>query len=80
MKTYRHIVHAAAALGALVVAHPVQAQEQVSASDSVGEAESTEIVVTARRREERLQDVAIAVTPIGGGARGPRGVDGGCVL
>ena len=76
MKTYRHIVHAAAALGALVVAHPVQAQEQVSASDSVGEAESTEIVVTARRREERLQDVPIAVTAIGGEALDQRGFDG----
>jgi iron complex outermembrane receptor protein len=69
-------VHAAAALGALVVAHPVQAQEQVSASDSVGEAESTEIVVTARRREERLQDVPIAVTAIGGEALDQRGFDG----
>ena len=76
MKTYGHIVHAAAALGALVAAHPVQAQEQVSASDSVGEAESTEIVVTARRREERLQDVPIAVTAIGGEALDQRGFDG----
>ncbi len=76
MKTYKHILRAAAAFGALVAAHPVQAQEQVQTAEGVSEAESTEIVVTARRREEKLQDVPIAVTAIGGDALDQRGFDG----
>jgi len=76
VKTYKHILRAAAAFGALVAAHPVQAQEQVQTAEGVSEAESTEIVVTARRREEKLQDVPIAVTAIGGDALDQRGFDG----
>jgi iron complex outermembrane receptor protein len=76
VKTYKHILRAAAAFGALVAAHPVQAQERVQTAEGVSEAESTEIVVTARRREEKLQDVPIAVTAIGGDALDQRGFDG----
>lgn len=76
MKTYKHILRAAAAFGALVAAHPVQAQAPVSAVEGVSEAGETEIVVTARRREEKLQDVPIAVTAIGGEALDQRGFDG----
>ena len=45
-----------------LAATPVFAQEAV-AQDSSGE---TEILVTAQRREERVQDVPIAITAIGG--------------
>lgn len=76
MKTCKHILYAATAFGVLVAAHPVQAQEQVQAAEGAAEAESTEIVVTARRREEKLQDVPIAVTAIGGDALDQRGFDG----
>ena len=67
MKNYRQFARASVALVALATAHPLFAQEQAPAADDVAnEAESTEIVVTARRREEKLQDV-----PIGqGGADG----------
>lgn len=76
MKIYKHILCAATAFGAFVATHPVQAQEQVQTAEGVSEAESTEIVVTARRREEKLQDVPIAVTAIGGDALDQRGFDG----
>lgn len=74
MKRYKHILRAAAAFGALVAAHPVQAQEP--ARESVSDTGDGDIVVTARRREEKLQDVPIAVTAIGGDALDSRGFDG----
>ncbi len=74
MNTYKHILRAAAAFGALLAAHPACAQEP--ATDGVSTEESTDIVVTARRREEKLQDVPIAVTAIGGDALDQRGFDG----
>jgi iron complex outermembrane receptor protein len=46
-------------------AEPVAAQENNQASDAVPE-DSSEIVVTARRRNELLQDVPIAVTAYSG--------------
>ncbi|MFL6769982.1 MAG: TonB-dependent receptor, partial [Sphingomicrobium sp.] len=46
-------------------AEPVAAQENSQASDAVPE-DSSEIVVTARRRNELLQDVPIAVTAYSG--------------
>ena len=65
MKNYRQFARASVALVALATAHPLFAQEQAPAADDVAnEAESTEIVVTARRREEKLQDVPIAITAI----------------
>ena len=76
MKRYKHIWRAAAAFGALAAAHPVQAQEQEPARESVGDAGDTDIVVTARRREEKLQDVPIAGTAIGGEALDQPGFDG----
>ena len=65
MKYYRQFARISVALAALVAAHPLLAQEQApAAEDTASEAESTEIVVTARRREEKLQDVPIAITAI----------------
>jgi iron complex outermembrane recepter protein len=56
-------VRASGSLAALAAAVPLplQAQQQPPASESRIE----EIVVTAQRREERLQDVGIAVTALG---------------
>lgn len=59
----------AAASGAFVVALPAMAQDAVAASEE----ESGEIIVTARRRDERLIDVPIAVTAISGEALEARG-------
>ena len=77
MKNYRQFARASVALVALATAHPLFAQEQAPAADDVAnEAEPTEIVVTARRREEKLQDVPIAITAIGGAQLDSRGFDG----
>jgi len=40
--------------------------EALAATESVGDPESTEILVTATRREEKSMDVPIAVTAVGG--------------
>ncbi len=76
MTQHRHLAHLAIALAAMAFAHPAQAQEQAPASDSVSEAGDDDIVVTARRREEKLQDVPSAVTAISGAALDSRGFDG----
>jgi iron complex outermembrane recepter protein len=55
---------AAAALGVLSLQFPT-AHAQTSASDGAAPEGLTEIVVTARRRTENLQDVPVAVTAIG---------------
>lgn len=60
---------AAAATGAFAVAAPASAQEDPAAeSDNSGD-----IIVTARRRDERLIDVPVAVTAISGEALEARG-------
>jgi iron complex outermembrane recepter protein len=58
---------AAAALGALSLQSP-SAHAQTSVSDAAAPEGLTEIVVTARRRTENLQDVPVAVTAIGAAA------------
>lgn len=60
---------------ALLAAAPAAAQDS-NAPDSAAEADRSatgDIIVTARRREERLQDVPIAVTALGSGAIEARG-------
>src|SRR3984885_5740089 len=57
---------AAATLTALSLSFP-NAHAQTSVSDAAAPGGLTEIVVTARRRTENLQDVPVAVTAIGAG-------------
>ncbi|MCE4542295.1 MULTISPECIES: TonB-dependent receptor plug domain-containing protein [unclassified Caballeronia] len=49
-----------------------EAPQDSSASSSGG---SLDIVVTARKREERLQDIPVAVSAIGGAALEQKGID-----
>jgi iron complex outermembrane recepter protein len=63
----------AAASGAFAVAGPVQAQVQAQEAPEADSGEGSEIVVTARRRAERLIDVPVAVTAISGEALEARG-------
>jgi iron complex outermembrane receptor protein len=62
---------------AALAAAPVQAQTELAgpAGASAARTDDTEIIVTARRREERLQDVPIAVTAIGAEALDSRGLE-----
>ena len=60
-RTLRIVTLASAALGA-VTATPVLAQS----ADGAADGEAGDIVVTARRREETLQDVPIAITAFSG--------------
>src|SRR5690348_15487389 len=53
---------AAPALAALLMAAPALAQ----AADATGGATSGDVVVTAQKREQKLQDVPISVTVLGG--------------
>lgn len=66
---------AGTALACLLAAEPVLAQSaqtaadtgaQASAQTSISDSDSATIIVTARRREERLVDVPIAVTTLSG--------------
>lgn len=62
---------AGTALACLLVAEPVLAQSAQTAADapaqtSVSDSDTGTIIVTARRREERLVDVPIAVTTLSG--------------
>jgi iron complex outermembrane receptor protein len=65
----RAALFAAAASGAFAVVQPVAAQQ----ADAASAEDSGDIVVTARRRDERLIDVPIAVTAISGEALEARG-------
>lgn len=68
---------AAAGLLVALSAAPVLAQD-ISAAPigaSTDGSDTTDIIVTARRREERLQDVPIAITAIGAEALNSRGLD-----
>jgi len=56
------------------LAMPLHAQEAAPAATAAEEADSNEIVVTARRRAESLQDVPIAVTALSGEALESGGV------
>jgi iron complex outermembrane receptor protein len=57
------------------LAVPVYAQDAAAAGDQVQDAEgSTDIIVTATRRSERLQDVPISVTAVTGDTLVQRGV------
>ena len=67
----RTMLLGAASLAALATAQPAFAQPGEAAADAPGMAD---IVVTARRREERLQDVPVAVTALSGEQLAQRGV------
>lgn len=62
----RALLEIGAALGALIAATPVAAQSQSTSADTpeakADPADSADIVVTARRREERLLDTPVAIT------------------
>ena len=65
----RNMVRAAligSAAGWLVAAVPVLAQDNAAAATEAEERDGNEIVVTANRREERLQDVPLSVTAVSG--------------
>lgn len=72
----RSMLLAGVACGALTVATGAAAQTVALPSDNTQEEASSldEIVVTARRREERLQDVPVAVTALTNEALRQRGV------
>lgn len=65
---FRGALFASIAVPGLMIAAPVFAQDA-----AVEEADSGEIIVTARRREENLQDVPIAVSAFSGEALEMRG-------
>lgn len=65
MKRTIFISSLALAAGIAGMSDPAIAQDGAQASS---EAPGSDIVVTARRRDERLQDVPVAVTALGGAA------------
>lgn len=68
----RHALMAASSLMGVAIAHPTLAQ---SADDGAETASAiNDIVVTARRREEKLQDVPVAITALSGDQLAERGV------
>ncbi|MEG3153037.1 TonB-dependent receptor [Sphingomonas sp. ZT3P38] len=68
LDSMRTLLNAGAALAALM-AVPAVAQDAPSADQAIDEAvDSVDVVVTARRRDERLIDVPIAITAISGAA------------
>ena len=62
----RAILMAGAASLALLISTPALAQTANSAPSAATADESGEIIVTAQKRSERLQDVPLAVTVVGG--------------
>ena len=76
--TTRHWMMATASLALLGVAQSAVAQnaKTTSAADApnANESEITEIIVTARRRDENIQDVPISITVLSGQALTQRGV------
>lgn len=72
------IANAAAFVAATLAAIPAQAQTVVAETPDASlraAGQEGDIIVTARRREERLQDVPIAVTAIGADALASRGLE-----
>lgn len=71
----RTILTISCALGALVAAQPALAQDaNTTGSTEAAEAQGNDIVVTARRQSERLQDVPIAITAVSGRELDSRGL------
>src|SRR4051812_16119559 len=69
----KNVLMASAAIGAFVLAAPAMAQSApatpaVADQTTSDDAAVPDIVVTAQKRSERLQDVPVAVTVIGGDA------------
>ncbi|ODP39068.1 TonB-dependent receptor [Sphingomonas turrisvirgatae] len=60
----RPLLYAGVALGSLAAAPAFAQAVQVDDDTVIGDSETGDIVVTARRREERLLDVPVAVTAI----------------
>ncbi len=67
------LLYSTAALGLLALSGAPAAYAQASSSEELPTATDAEIVVTARRREERLADVPAAVSVIDGAALADRG-------
>ena len=57
---------AIAVAGMLVMSHPAMAQDAGTATATSSNTGLSEIVVTAQRREQNLQDVPVAISAIGG--------------
>lgn len=64
LRTASHLALTSAILSSLAIAAPAAAQDAAPMADEAED--GGEIVVTARRREENLQDVPISVTAISG--------------
>lgn len=63
-RRFRHAVHATSAIGLLAFAPPVFAQDEGASTDT----SDSDIIVSARRRDERLIDVPVAITAYSGEA------------
>src|SRR5687768_13978766 len=61
--------------GVVLAAAAIAAPTTVAAQTSGDTAQIEEVVVTARKREERLQDTPVAVTALSSEALAARGVD-----
>ncbi len=59
---------AIAIIGTLALSHPAVAQQAQAEATSTNQTGLGEIVVTAQRREQNLQDVPVAVSAVGGDA------------
>ncbi len=71
----RTILTISCALGALIAAQPALAQDAGGTAETQAtEVQGNDIVVTARRQSERLQDVPIAITAVSGGELDSRGL------
>lgn len=72
LRIFNHAIMGASSLLALAAAEP--AFSQASGPEATASAGLDDIVVTARRREEKLQDVPVAVTALSGEQLAQRGV------